>query len=343
MQTLICPECGKEIEVSQALAHEVEEKYKVELDKKLKDAEAEREKRVRELLDKLVESEKEKRDMKKRDEERGLEMEKKLSEAEDKIRQEALKKAEEGQHLKLLEMQKKLDDAVRMNDDLKHKLQQGSQQTQGEVLELELEQLLKKAFPEDQITEVGKGVRGADVTETVVNKYGQKCGIILWELKNAKWSEGWIDKLNEDKRQVNANLAVLVSVNLPENIIQFGYYKGVWLTNRECVVGLAWSLRMNLGQVYAARQTAEGKKEKAGVMYDYITGVEFKNRVEGIMEAYVSLLDELEKEKRWFGMKWAREEKEIRRVLDNTMGMYGELQGVSGRSLPEIKALEPGE
>jgi len=325
---MVCPKCGEEIEINDVFKHEIEEKVK-----EVEDAGRKREK---DLLEQM-------RDLKRADRDREVEFEKKMIQAEEKIWTESRKKAAAEQDLKQAELKKQLEDALKMNKDLEQKLQQGSQQTQGEVLELELEQMLKKEFPNDQISEVAKGVRGADVVQGVFEKTGKKTGVILWESKNAKWSEGWIDKLREDMRRLNANEAVLVSVELPEEIKNFTFYKGVWVTGRTSAVGLGWALRKNLWEVFKQSKQNEGKKEKAEEVYDYVNSVEFAHRVESIVEAFNTLNEDLEKEKRWFAQKWSRQEKEIRKIVDNTHGMYGELQGVTGRSLPEIKALEPGE
>ncbi len=340
MQTVRCPKCGEEVEISQAVAHEVEEEIKKT--ERLR-YEEEMKVRSRKYIDELTEKERLLRELKRRDEERGLEMEKKLSEAEDKIRQEAMKKAADDHRLKDLEKDKKISDMKVQMEEMQRKLQQGSQQTQGEVLELELEQMLRREFPNDKISEVAKGVRGADVVQEVFEKTGKRTGVILWESKNAKWSEGWIDKLREDMRRLTANEAVLVSVELPQEIGTFGFYKGVWVTGRVSMVGLAWALRKNFWEVFKQNRQNVGKKEKAEEVYEYVNSLEFGHRVESIVEAFNNLNEDLEKEKRWFGLKWARQEKEIRKIMDSTAGMYGELQGVTGRALPEIKALESGE
>lgn len=328
MQKLICPKCGEEIEISEAFRHEIEEK--------VKEVEEAGRKKEKYLLEQM-------RELKRVDRDREIEYEKKMMQSEEKIWTESRKKAAAEQDLKQAELKKQLEDALKMNKDLEQKLQQGSQQTQGEVLELELEELLRKEFPNDVISEVAKGVRGADVVHEVFEKTGKKTGVILWESKNAKWSEGWIDKLREDMRKINANEAVLVSVELPEEIKNFTFYKGVWVTGRGYAVGLAWTLRKNLWEVFKQNRQNEGKKEKAEEVYDYVNSMEFAHRVESIVEAFNVLNEDMETEKRWFAKKWARQEKEIRKIIDNTHGMYGELQGVSGRSLPEIKALESGE
>lgn len=343
-----CPHCGKEFEAGEALTHQIEqevsasfeEKYKKEfLEEKVKIEEEAREKnakltsQVSELLDEI-------KKLREKDEEREIEMKKRLLSEEDKIKEESRKKFEEEHKLNDLQKDKKLVEALEQIEDLKAKIQKGSQQTQGEVLELEIEENLKREFPTDKISEVKKGQRGADVEEEVYDKLGRRCGMILWESKNAEWSDGWIGKLKEDQRQAKADLSVLISVKLPEGIDSFGYKDGVWVVGWKYYIALAWSLRYNLVSLYHERTSSEGKDEKMKILYGYLTGPEFKNRVEGIVDAFTNLQDELEKEKRYFNIKWARQEKEIRRVIDHTHGMYGDLQGVIGKSLPEIKSLE---
>lgn len=223
----------------------------------------------------------------------------------------------------------------------KAKAQQGSQQTQGEVLELELEELLKREFPDDEIKEVKKGQRGADVIQTVIDKRGQPCGLILWESKNAQWQEGWLKKLREDQRETKAHLGVLVATDLPQGIGLFKFKAGVWVASRKAIVNLASALRFDLIHVNHERLMNVGKNEKMEVLYEYLTGTEFRHRVESIAEAFTNLQADIEKEKRFFTIKWARQEKELRKIVDSTHGMYGELQAVSGRALQTIKQLEP--
>lgn len=367
---ILCPKCGEEIEVTQALKHQVEEqvlsaertKHKAELEEvvkkvelkalekaqedfglKLKNAaiEAEEEKVRRKKLEvELLEAEKMKRQLKQESEEQKIEMMKKLASEEEKIRSEAVKKAEEGQSLKIREKDKQLTDLQKKVDELSQKLSQGSQQTQGEVLELEIEEILRQQFPNDEIRPVPKGIRGADVIQVVKDRQGRECGIILWESKNAKWTDSWLAKLREDQRLVTSDVAVLVSVNLPEQFPKFGYKEGIWITDRSSLAGLAAALRINLHDIFVTKQSAVGKNEKMEDLYRYLTGVQFKQRVEAIVEAFTNLQDELEKEKRFFMVKWARQEKEIRKVMDHTHGMHGDLQGIVGAALPEIKMEE---
>ncbi len=345
-----CPHCGKEFEATEALKHEIEErvsqtllaKHKEELENVKRKSEEESKARVEKLTNQISELLDEIKKLREKDEEREIQMKKKLMEEEEKIKVEVRQKTEEEHKLKDLEKDNKLREALDQIESLKTKIQQGSQQTQGETLELELESKLREEFPTDRILEVKKGQRGADVEQEVVDKLGRSCGKILWESKNAEWSNGWISKLKEDQRQAKADLAVLVTVNLPEGVDSFAYRDGVWIVSWKHFIPLSWSLRFNLVSLFHERASSEGKDEKMKILYQYLTGTEFKNRVEGIVDAFSNLQEELEKEKRYFNVKWARQEKEIRKVIDHTHGMYGDLQGVIGKSLPEIKSLELG-
>ena len=374
MQTLTCPHCGKEVEINKALTKQIEEqtlavvaeKHTQELESARKEALAEanrkitdqfelqlkqitkdnleketQNKKLYEQLEKLLE---EKSALKREKDEMKIEMQKKLAEEEDKIRLEAQKKAEEEQHLKMLAKDKQLQDTLKELEAARRKLQQGSQQTQGEVFELEFEQLLQKEFPHDKITPVGKGVKGGDIIQEVWDSRGNYNGKILWELKNTKtWSEGWIDKLKNDKRTINAEEAVIISEILPATIKTAGFREGVWVTQRTFVVGLASALRANLIQLYYAKNASKGKDEKVELLYGYISGVEFKHRIEAIIDAFSNMQTDIEKEKRYFSSKWARDEKNIRQVIDNTFGMHGDFKGIMGNNLPTIKALDAPE
>ncbi len=342
-----CPHCGREFELSEAFQHQVEEKvlasltdkHKAELQSAKKIAEEEASKRATTLTTQIEELLDEKRILKAKEEETEILVKKKIMEAEDRIKIETKQKAEEEHQLKDLEKDKKLNDALTQIETLKSRIQQGSQQTQGESLELELEQKLKSEFAMDEITDIKKGVRGADLKQVVIDKLNRTCGIILWESKNAKWTDGWISKLKEDKRQAKADICVLVSVNMPNGVTDFVYRDGVWICNLKNFLVLAWSLRYSLVSLFNERSNNDGKDEKMTILYQYITGTEFRNRVEGIIEVFSSLQDDIEKEKRYFNTKWARQEKEIRKVIDHTHGMYGDFQGVLGKSLPEIDIL----
>ena len=365
-----CPHCHKSFEPSEAFQHQLEEKLLVqerekqkqllekikketedktsqkakaeyeELINQLKKDSTEEKERNQKLIKQLENLNDEIRLLRRKDEERGLEMKKILAQEEEKIRFEATKQASEEQQLKIAEKDKQLQDAVKANEELRRRLQQGSQQTQGEVLELEIEQLLRKEFPADNISEVKKGQRGADVVQGVIDKLGRNCGTILWETKNAKWSSAWLAKLREDQRQAKADLAILVSEQLPDDITTAAYRNGVWVASRKAILPLAAALRYGLVKINFEKQANVGKNEKMEILYQYITSTEFKHRIEAINEAFGNLQDEIEKEKRWFNIKWSRQEKELRKVLDHTHGMYGDLQGMIGKALPTMKSLE---
>jgi len=354
-----CPHCNKEFEPTDAWRHQLEEELGLSIEEKYKkqveEAKAEAIKEVSEKIGKDLESEKERnkklsdqlnelleetRKLRIKDEERELEMKKKLLAEQEKIRNEVKKQSEDEHKLKDFEKDKKLTGALTQIETLKKKIQQGSQQIQGESLELEIEERLKSEFPSDNISEVKKGQRGADVVQEVYDKLGRKCGTILWESKNAAWKDDFIVKLKEDQRQAKAEVAALVSVNLPKEVTTFSYVNGVWVSSVTAFIALATALRFTLVSLNHEKQSNVGMDEKAKALLEYMKGSEFRLRVEAIVESFTGMQDDIEREKRWFSSKWARQEKEIRKVIDHTHGMYGDLQGVIGKSLPEIKSLQ---
>ncbi len=272
-----------------------------------------------------------------------LEKQRQLDTERNKIREDAQKKAEEDMHLKILEKEKQLQDAMKANLELQRKLQQGSQQTQGEVLELELEELLRSWFTYDTIESVPKGINGADVIQKVISNSGQQCGSIAWELKHTKaWSEQWVSKLKEDQRKINADVAVIVTEILPKGIKNFAYRDGVWITDQNSVFGLATALRIQLTQATTIKLASVGKNEKMEVLYGYLSGTEFRHKVEAIVEAFVGMKQDLERERRAMIRIWAKREKQIEQVVTNTAGMYGDVQGLLGTAIQPIAALEAG-
>ena len=191
-----------------------------------------------------------------------------------KIQENTTRQLQEEHRLKDAEKDKKLQDAIRVNEELRRKLQQGSQQTQGEVLELELEELIRTNFPLDQIEPVPKGVGGADIIQKVMSKSGNLCGTIVWESKHTKaWSDGWLQKLKDDQRAVKADIAVLISEVLPKDCKHFGQYEGIWISNSQCAVSLAVALRAQLVEVAMTKLAAVGKNEKMETLYQYLSGI----------------------------------------------------------------------
>ncbi len=268
-----------------------------------------------------------------------LEKLRQLEEAKNAIIEEATKKAAEEQQYVVAQLKKQLTDAIKAKDDLARKLEQGSQKTQGEVLELELEELLKIEFPHDEIAPVPVGVNGADIVQKVVDRTGRTCGQIAWETKKTKsWNENWIQKLKDDQRAIKADVAVIVSVVLPEDVKGFVFRDGVWICDIKLIIPLAIAIRMNLESITREKAMSVGKNEKMEVLYSYLTGVEFKQRVEAIVEAFTSMDASLKKERLAYEKIWAEREKQIKKVITNTVGMYGDLSGLV--TLPQIKTLE---
>jgi hypothetical protein len=270
-----------------------------------------------------------------------LEAQKKLAAGEDKIREEVRKNADEAHRLKQMEMEKKLADTQKALEDAQRKAAQGSQQNQGEVLELDLENRLREEFPFDDINEVKKGVRGADLVQTVKNHSMAACGILLWETKNGKWQPAWVPKFKQDIREANANIGVIVSQEIPSEYGDMKHLEAsVWVVKPRLAPILASALRTTILQVDMANRNSEGKDAKMEALYQFLVGPEFRHRVEAIVENYGMLQSEIEKEKRAAALRWAHQEKSIRAVIDNTIGMYGDLQGITNRALPAIKTLE---
>ena len=277
------------------------------------------------------------------DKEKALELDvaRKLSEQREEIEEVVGKRLQGEHHLKDLEKDKQLTDTKRQVAELKRRLEQGSQQTQGEVVEIELEQALTTAFPFDQIEPVPKGIRGADVLQRVHTKAGHCCGAIVWESKNTKnWSDAWLGKLRDDQRKVKAEVAVIVSAVLPKTVNLMGMIDGVWVVDFSIAIALATSLRESICQVADARLATVGKNEKMEVMYTYLSGTEFRQRVEGMVESFISMRNDLDRERRAMERAWAKREKQIQSVVGSVAGMYGDMQGIIGTSLPKIERLE---
>lgn len=337
----------KELELKRQLWQKAQEKAEEKLSLELKDLQSQKqeaEKSKKDLQNQILEERKKSREIKEQSEKIKLEFDKKLEEDKEKIEKLAFQKAEEEHRLKDLENAKMTTDLMKQIEELKRKAQQGSQQNQGEVLELDLEQTLAKFFPGDLIEPVAKGVNGADIIQTVCSKSGSKCGVILYEIKQTKrFSEGWITKFKDDLRSAKANIPVLITTALPDGINGFGFYQNIWVISPAYVTQLAISLRKNLIAVAYERAISAGKGKKSEMLFDYISSHEFRQKVEALVEVFSDMQSQLNKEKIAFEKQWAQREKQIQRLLLNTAGMYGDMQGLVGSSMPEIKGLEMGQ
>ncbi len=270
-----------------------------------------------------------------------LTVEKRVQEGLTATRDQAKKEAEEGLKFKVMEKEQTIASMQKQIEELKRRAEQGSQQLQGEVQELELEAMLTSKFPLDQIQPVAKGEHGGDVLHRVASSFGQACGTILWESKRTKnWSDGWLIKVREDQRQAKAEIAIIVSQALPKEVETFEFIDGVWVTHPKVALPLAIAMRNTLMEVAGARQASEGQQTKMEMVYQYLMGPRFRQRVQAIVEGFSSMKEDLDKERKVIMKQWAKREEQIDRVMMATVGMYGDLQGIAGKTLQEIEGLE---
>ncbi len=371
---IICPNCKKVVPLTEALTHrmreqlaqkeqdlhkdaekwkeeqqklldvQLTERIQKEMELRMRDAKNETDELKKKnalFQEQVLEMNRTMRQLKAHDEERAIEMEKKLAEEQEKIKETVKRQVEEANHLKMLEKDKKLDDVMRLNDELKRKLEQGSQQTQGEVLELEFEESLRRKFPHDEIQEVPKGISGADLVHIVKNNYGKIAGTIVWEFKRTKtWERDWVLKLKDDQRKINAEIAVIITQVLPKEIKGFGLHEGVWVGDFQSVLGLGEILRHELIKIAIVRSSVQNQNEKKDVLWRYLTSTQFNHKIQAIADVYHSMREDLETEKKLFKKKWAKQEMNIQKVTDSIFEMHGELESIIGKELQDIKGTE---
>jgi len=308
-----------------------------------------KENEIREQAKKLAEDraqamlEEETRKQKFHQEQREIELESRLKRMLATEKEEALRKAEQQRQMEVAELTKKLNDQQKLAEEMQRKANQGSMQTQGEVAELALEDQLRRFFPDDEVQEVPKGITGADCMLEVRNSFRQSCGKIVFESKRAKhFTSNWIDKLKSDCMRVQGDCAVLVTEVLPPGIDQMGLYEGVWVCRFHEIAPLVTVLRHGLLQIQLVKASQENKGDKMNLLYDYLTGNEFRQTVEAIVESFADMKGQLEKEKRQFTKIWAEREKQIERMMHSTLRMHGSIRGIAGSSIPDINLLGPG-
>jgi hypothetical protein len=271
-----------------------------------------------------------------------LTIEKRVQASIVQIQIKARQEADEAARLRVAEKDQTIESMTRTIEELKRKAEQGSQQSQGEVFELELEELLRGRFPTDTIEPVSKGELGADVIQQVNGAVGQPAGIILWETKRTKaWSDAWLAKLRDDQRRSCADVALIISHALPKHIEQFDLIDGVWVAHPRCALPVAVALRQGLIDVSSSRLVQQGQQTKMEQVYHYLTGTKFKQRVEAVVEKFNDMRDDLDRERKFMGRQWAKRETQILAVIDSTVGMVGDLQAIAGRAMPEIPSLDP--
>lgn len=271
-----------------------------------------------------------------------LELERRLAHERSKIAEQVGQRADERHRLAELDYRKKLDDVQRVNDELRRKLDQGSQQLQGEVLELHVEQSLTSSFLHDQIEEVKKGVRGADVIQTVRTPVGAVAGKIIWEAKRAEnWTDRWLEKLKDDQQEARADLAVLVTTAMPRGIdTPFALVGNVWVVSPAVLRPMAETLRVILLEAHKLRTAHTGKAEKVEQLYNYLASPNFTQRVRTMLESLQTMQQDLDAEKRAMTKIWSKRQTQIERVTTSMATVVGDIQAISQNAFPELETIE---
>jgi len=301
----------------------------------------ERDKQVNELAQNELALRKRARELEEKEKQQELEMQRQMDQQRVLLEEELRKRLGTEYQMKNAEKDLQLEGMRKQIEELKRKSEQGSQQTQGEVMELEVERILATQFPKDEIIPVAKGTKGGDTVHSVVAANGQVAGRILYEIKNTKnWSDTWIPKARDDQREAKAEFIVLITSVLPKGAKNISLVDGVWVCDMASFLGLAVALRHHVNEVFFARSAAAGKGEKLDTLYHYMTDIQFRQHIEAIVEAFKGMRSGLDQEKRAMQKIWAAREKCIERVIMSTAGLYGDIQGIIGASLPKIASLE---
>jgi hypothetical protein len=307
------------------LQKELEEKSEKLKELNKKDAEISRLKREKAEVEDAVKAESEKR----------------LNDLLTQERIKIKKQVEDSEELKIRELNKQLEDQMKMVAQLKRRQEQGSMQLQGEVQELAIEEWLQSKFPLDVIEEIQKGANGADCLQVINTRENQNCGSIYYESKRTKaFQPAWIEKFKNDIRDKNASLGVLVTEVLPSGMKRMGLYEGIWICTYEEFKGLSFVLRQSLIQISCAVASQENKGDKMVMLYDFLTSNEFKLQMEGIVEGFTEMQKDLKKEQNAMKSIWKKREKQIEKVIKNTIGMYGSIKGIAGNAVEDIPTLE---
>ena len=376
-QFITCSACGKKILLTQAIRADIEKSLRQQFDEAIaarerelrtmleadvrraeKDAAERTQRRLGQdltaLREQLLEQSREldearrqelalrkrERDLERKQDEFELAVARQLDEERRRIVEETRTRAADEHRLKDAEKERQLADMRRQIEDLRRKAEQGSQQLQGEAGEGELETVLREVCRADEIEPVSQGVRGADLHQVVFDNRGVRVGAILWECKNTRhWSDAWTAKLKTDQRAIRADVAILVTACLPKGVSRFAYVDGVLVTDFASAAGLAAIVRAQLIALAHARNTAMHKEERLELLHRYLTGNDFRHRVEGVVEAFAAMRQDLEQERRAAERQWARRARQLEAVTLNVAGMYGDLQGLLP-ALPPIAQLD---
>lgn len=377
-QLITCPHCNKKFPLSEAMKHEIEEQVKSDHQQVLDELETEHQRQieiakkeatqqatakakkevqteVENLKNQVKEfetrsqdfSEKElkflKREREIADKEKQIELDKqrfinkKTEELQTSIREEV----ETELKGKLSEKDQKITRLEKLAEELQKKAKQGSSEEQGEAFEQELENILRSCFPTDEFEPIPKGKRGADIIHRVKTENQKHCGTIIWEAKNAEnWSEGWIAKLRDDQRQTGGEtVGIIVTKALPKTIKRFGFQDGVWISDFYSIIGLATAIRTKFQELHQTKSAIAGRSSIMDLIYNYVTGTEFKTRIEATGEALKEMKSDIERERTAMEKIWAKREKQLYRIVHNMAGVYGDLTGL-GATLQRVQTLE---
>ena len=375
---IACPECGNHIDVNEILKHQLQEEFKSKLEKEKsrlieeqdskikslveaknlnfrKEIEKENEDRINEMEKELSQKSEKLKNLNKKEgevlrlkreynllkEQSEIDAEKKVSQALEKEFNRLSNLANSKSQMKIKELEKKLEDQIDLTQQMKRKQEQGSMQLQGEVMELAIEEWLKNKFPLDLIQEVKKGVQGADCLQIINTRGSENCGSIYYESKRTKsFQPAWIEKFKNDIRDKKANIGVLVTESMPTGMKRMGMVDGVYVCSFEEFKSLSFVLRESIIQLSRAMTSNENKGDKMQLLYEYLTSIEFKLQIEGIVEGFTTMQHDLLREKNSMNRIWKQREKQIDKVVKNTIDMYGSIKGIAGNSVPSVELLE---
>ena len=322
------------------LRNSVKEEFEITI-KAQQEELAEKRTKLQDLQKKELEIERLKNKMSEQEKDIELKYERQLRSTLQEKEELIIKRVNEQQELKIREKDKQLDDQKKLIEEMRRRSEQGSMQLQGEVMELAIEEMLKRAFPFDTIEEVPKGVRGADSIQTVINAQQQSCGKIIFESKRTKAFGGdWIQKLKIDQRNTGADIAVLVSDVFPKDLEQFGEYQGVFVCKFKELESLVYVLRKLLLQKQTILASQDNKGSKMEMLYDYLTGPEFGNRITAIVETFSTMKEDLDREKRQLASSWKKREKQIEIMTDNTISLHANVKAIGGKAIPAMDIFE---
>jgi hypothetical protein len=336
-----------ESELQQQLRRSISQDFENQL-RILKESDREKEEKLKTAQQRELEFLRKEKELQTKETELDLLVQKKLLQERtlllEQLRKDAeqrLSLKEEEYKFKMKDLEVQLDEQKKLIEEMRRRSEQGSMQRQGEVQEILLEEILKDHFPFDVISEVGKGVEGADCIQTVRNHIGSDCGKIIFESKRTKtFNNAWLEKLKSDMRSKGADVAILVTQAYPKDLNCFGERDGIWICSFDEVIALTAAMRHTIIRIAETKKAEENKGEKMQMLYSYLTGNEFRQQIETIVEGFLSMKNSILKERIQMEKLWKEREKQLEKVLLSTSGMYGSIKGIAGTSIGEIPLLE---